>query len=232
MASSNNHSSTRTNTRSSTVSRILDAAENLFAQHGFAETSLRSITSQAGVNLAAVNYHFGSKKELIQAVFTRFLDPFCQRLSERLDEFESRGKNEQPTLEDMLHLLVDEMTAVPHSTAQLETFMRLLALAYNQTQGHLKKYLELTYRDVFERYMKLLIGAAPTMPAVEIYWRINFILGASLFTMSEAPTLQAIAERDYGIQEPLESVMRRMVPFMAAGMRSGQVQLGQALQQD
>ena len=53
--------------QSETVERILDAAEQLFAEKGFAETSLRLITSKAGVNLAAVNYHFGSKKALIQA---------------------------------------------------------------------------------------------------------------------------------------------------------------------
>lgn len=63
--------------QSETVERILDAAEQLFAEKGFAETSLRLITSKAGVNLAAVNYHFGSKKALIQAVFSRFLGPFC-----------------------------------------------------------------------------------------------------------------------------------------------------------
>ena len=72
--------------QSETVERILDAAEQLFAEKGFAETSLRLITSKAGVNLAAVNYHFGSKKALIQAVFSRFLGPFCnEELSLSLD---------------------------------------------------------------------------------------------------------------------------------------------------
>lgn len=51
--------------RSDTKTRILDAAEKLFAERGFSETSLRLITSKAEVNLASVNYHFGSKKELI-----------------------------------------------------------------------------------------------------------------------------------------------------------------------
>jgi len=66
---------------STTVENILDAAEALFAEKGFAETSMRSITSEAGVNLAAVNYHFGSKQKLIQAVFARFLDPFSTYLN-------------------------------------------------------------------------------------------------------------------------------------------------------
>ena len=61
--------------QSDTVERILDVAEILFAEKGFAETSLRLITSKAQVNLAAVNYHFGSKKSLIQAVFSRFFPP-------------------------------------------------------------------------------------------------------------------------------------------------------------
>ncbi len=60
-------------TKKGTAWHILNAAEALFYEKGFAETSLRMITAKAGVNLAAVNYHFGSKKELIQAVFERFL---------------------------------------------------------------------------------------------------------------------------------------------------------------
>src|SRR5512134_142774 len=62
-------------TSADTKTRILDAAEELFMEHGFEATSLRSLTASAGVNLAAVNYHFGSKEELFQAVLTRRLDP-------------------------------------------------------------------------------------------------------------------------------------------------------------
>ncbi|MEN1409542.1 transcriptional regulator PsrA, partial [Pseudomonas aeruginosa] len=76
--------------QSETVERILDAAEQLFAEKGFAETSLRLITSKAGVNLAAVNYHFGSKKALIQAVFSRFLGPFCASLEKELDRRQAK----------------------------------------------------------------------------------------------------------------------------------------------
>ena len=76
--------------QSETVERILDAAEQLFAEKGFAETSLRLITSKAGVNLAAVNYHFGSKKALIQAVFSRFLGPFCVSLDKELERRQAK----------------------------------------------------------------------------------------------------------------------------------------------
>ncbi len=68
-----------------TKERILDAAEALFMEHGFEATSLRSITAAADVNLAAVNYHFGSKEELFQAVLTRRLDPMNQRRARAAD---------------------------------------------------------------------------------------------------------------------------------------------------
>ncbi|MDH5211090.1 MAG: TetR/AcrR family transcriptional regulator, partial [Betaproteobacteria bacterium] len=65
-----------------TQTRILDAAEELFMQHGFEGASMRMLTAQAGVNLAAVNYHFGSKDALIEAVFRRRLDPMnAERLA-------------------------------------------------------------------------------------------------------------------------------------------------------
>ena len=64
-----------------TKTKILNAAEQLFAERGYADTSLRLITSQAEVNLASVNYHFGSKKELIQAVLARYLDVFTPKLT-------------------------------------------------------------------------------------------------------------------------------------------------------
>ena len=150
--------------QSETVERILDAAEQLFAEKGFAETSLRLITSKAGVNLAAVNYHFGSKKALIQAVFSRFLGPFCVSLERELDRRQAKPEV-KVSLEELLELLVEQALAVkPRSGNDLSIFMRLLGLAFSQSQGHLRKYLEEVYGKVFRRYMQLVHEAAPRIP--------------------------------------------------------------------
>ena len=69
-----------------TKERILDTAEALFMEHGFEATGLRSMTTAAGVNLAAVNYHFGTKEELFEAVLTRRLDPMNQERVALLDQ--------------------------------------------------------------------------------------------------------------------------------------------------
>ncbi|WP_454255778.1 TetR family transcriptional regulator [Pseudomonas sp. Marseille-Q8238] len=205
--------------QSETVERILDAAEQLFAEKGFAETSLRLITSKAGVNLAAVNYHFGSKKALIQAVFSRFLGPFCVSLERELDRRQT--KPEKASLEELLEMLVEQALAVkPRSGNDLSIFMRLLGLAFSQSQGHLRRYLEDMYGKVFRRYLLLLHEAAPRIPPLELFWRVHFMLGAASFSMSGIKALRAIAETDFGVDTSIEQVMRLMVPFLAAAMRA------------
>ncbi len=203
--------------QSETVERILDAAEQLFAEKGFAETSLRLITSKAGVNLAAVNYHFGSKKALIQAVFSRFLGPFCASLERELDRREALT-DKKDTLEELLEILVEQALAVkPRSGDDLS---RLLGLSFSQSQGHLRRYLEDMYGKVFRRYMLKVHDAAPAIPPIELFWRVHFMLGAAAFSMSGIKALRAISENDFGVRTSIEQVMRMMVPFLAAGMRA------------
>ncbi|MBU2711581.1 TetR/AcrR family transcriptional regulator [Zooshikella harenae] len=207
--------------QSDTVERILDAAEALFAEKGFAETSLRTITSRAGVNLAAVNYHFGSKKVLIQAVFSRFLDPFSKQLSQALDNIEAQWHEKTLSLEELLKLLFQQILSVEsRGKNDLSIFMRLLGLAFSQTQGHLRKYLESVYGNTFRRYIELVVRAAPGLPKEELFWRINFMLGSVAFTMSGLDALRAIAEAEYGEHPNIPVILERMVPFLASGMRA------------
>src|SRR5258708_37939882 len=79
-------------TSADTKTRILDAAESLFMEHGFEAPSLRSLTAAASVNLAAVNYHFGTKEELFQAVLTRRLDPMNQERIDLLERLERESR--------------------------------------------------------------------------------------------------------------------------------------------
>ena len=200
-----------------TADRILDAAEQLFASHGFAETSLRSITSKAEVNLAAVNYHFGSKEALIQAMFSRLLDPFVTNFPEMLAALQ--GSEDTVDLEGILHLLVDQMTADGRSR-HLAISMKLVALAFSQGQERLKAYLQESCADVCQACRQLLIKACPDLPMADVFWRVYFMLGSVVFTLSGAGTLQAIAASDYGVNDELEDIIRKMVPFMAAGLRA------------
>lgn len=203
-----------------TVERILDAAEALFADKGFTETSLRQITGRAGVNLAAVNYHFGSKKSLIQAVFSRFLDPFCESLTQALDERDPQDwASASP--EQLLELLIAQTLVIrPRSGQDLSIFMRLLGLAFTQSQGHLRRCLRERYGEVWQRYMQLLQGSLPDMPRVELFWRVQFMIGSVAFSLSGLKALREISEADFATKVSTSQVMQLMLPFLAAGVRA------------
>ncbi|MHB0774171.1 TetR/AcrR family transcriptional regulator [Halomonas sp. WWR20] len=200
-----------------TVTRILDTAEVLFAERGFAETSLRNITSKAKVNLAAVNYHFGSKKSLIQAVFARYLDPFTQRFHAALDTLESRYPDVIP-LEVLLETMARTVLEVPAERNSLKTFMRLLGLAYTQAQGHLRRYIQEHYGSVFARFAALVRRATPDLPDAERFWRLHFMLGSVIFTLSGLDALRDIAEKDFGEHVSVRELIRRLRPVVVAGM--------------
>lgn len=203
-----------------TADRILDSAEVLFAQNGFAETSLRAITSKAGVNLAAVNYHFGSKEALIQAVFERFIRPFAAALTARLDELEASGTPDTPqTLLGVVFRLA--LGAYPENPQKASTFFRLAGQAYSQPQGHLRRYLNLHYGQVFQRLQVHLQRAVPDVPPIELFWRAQFCLGSVIFTLSGMESLQAISKADFNIDASAADISDRLLPFLVGGIQAG-----------
>jgi len=207
--------------QSDTVTKILDAAEELFAEHGFAETSLRTITAKADVNLAAVNYHFGSKKALIQAVFERFLTPFSQMIESGLDRHQKESPETPLSVEEILQNVARAIAGVSQGDRRrLSIFMRLAGLAYTQGQGHLRKFLQSEYRGIFRRLMSLITTATPDLQPVERFWRFHFMLGATAFTMSSMESLQAIVEHDFDTKSTEEEIVALLLPFLAAGIRA------------
>lgn len=208
-------------THISTVDSILDAAEFLFAEKGFAETSLRNITSEAGVNLAAVNYHFGSKEKLIQAVFARFLDPFSEHLNTQLLERFSNLENNPPELKELLELFAYTVYAMRLERLKTkdQTFVKLIGLAFNQGEGHLLKFIREKYGEVFKRYMELYRRACPNVPDEELFWRIHFALGAAMFSLSGFEILARIAPKEILSEPPnIITVYKYIIPFLVAGM--------------
>ncbi len=206
-----------------TIDNILDAAETLFADKGFSETSLRAITSEAGVNLAAVNYHFGSKQKLIQAVFARFLDPFSNHLNTQLIERFKDSDEHPPQLKELLELFA--YTVYAQRQERLKTkdqvFVRLIGLAFNQGEGHLLKFIREKYGDVFSRYMDLYKQACPHVPGEELFWRIHFSLGAAMFSLSGFEILAAFAPKTENIQTPSAiTVYKYIIPFLIAGLNA------------
>ncbi|TQV71453.1 TetR/AcrR family transcriptional regulator [Aliikangiella marina] len=200
----------------STKNKILDAAEELFAERGFAETSLRVITARAEVNLASVNYHFGSKKSLIQAVFERFMDSFTNHLMRQMTELEQ--SHQRFSVEQVLETLIKPLIEVDELRPDgSSVFMKLLGRAYSETQGHIRRFAMQKYSHVLARFTRMLHKAAPEVAPSEMFWRLHFMLGTFIFTLAGHEALQEISMSDFNEEVNVEQIIGRLVPFLAAG---------------
>ncbi len=207
--------------QSETVERILDAAEQLFAEKGFAETSLRLITSKAGVNLAAVNYHFGSKKALIQAVFSALPRAILRQPGKELDRRQAEPEAQHATLEDLLHLLVSQAMAVKAAQRQRPVDLHALARPGLQPEpGAPAQVPEEVYGKVFPALHAAGQRGCAEAAAHRAVLARALRVGAAAFSMSGIKALRAMAETDFGVNTSTEQVMHLMVPFFAAGMRA------------
>ena len=205
----------------STKNKILDAAEELFAEHGFAETSLRVITARAEVNLASVNYHFGSKKTLIEAVFDRFMEGFTNELMTEMAKLDNQDNNLE--VNDVLATLINPLIKIdrirPNGSS---VFMKLLGRAYAETQGHIRRFAMERYSHVLVRFTRLLHKASPEMAPSEMFWRLHFMLGAFIFTLAGHEALQEISESDFNESVTIEQIIARLIPFLSAGFSNNQ----------
>ncbi|WP_337843319.1 TetR/AcrR family transcriptional regulator [Rheinheimera sp.] len=202
-----------------TQQKILDAAEQLFAGSGFADTSLRQITSEAEVNLAAVNYHFGSKKELIQSVLQRYLSVLMPRLDQEFSRLlaQTKAHDLHTVLTVFVKPLLELNTVKPQGT---RIFLQLLGRGYTDVQGHLRWFFNHHHGRVLDKFVLLVQQACPQLPASEIFWRLHFSLGTIVFTMASNQALQEIAAADFNENVEIEGVIQRLIPYLAAGIAS------------
>lgn len=200
-----------------TKNKILDAAEHLFAIHGFNGTSLREITSQAEVNLAAVNYHFGSKKELIKAVMSRYMNELSPRLEAALQEVCEAEK--KPTLEDVFSAFVEPLLWLnEYKENGTSNFLQLLGRGYTDSQGFLRWFLTTQYPEVISNFVKAIYKAYPELTAEEVFWRLHFTMGTLVFTMSSSDALLDIAKADFDKDIDISGIIHKVIPYIAAGV--------------
>jgi AcrR family transcriptional regulator len=193
-----------------TKQRILDTAERLFAERGYRATSLRSIIGEAGVNLAAVHYHFRSKEGLLDAVMSRRLEPVNRERLALLDECEREAGDGPPDLEKILEALIAPPLRVRRDPA-FATFARLMGRVL--TEGDvcvIRKH----FGQTIERFMTALRKALPNLPAEELQWRAHFSLGCMAHTLLHSAGA-VLAPGGLG-QAPTET----LVTFIAAGFRA------------
>jgi AcrR family transcriptional regulator len=203
--------------QSETKDRILDAAERLFSEQGVRGVSLRSITSAAQANLAAVNYHFGSKDELIKAVLGRRIHPVNEDRLRRLDELTADGA--EPTLEEVLDALLRPAFELSSDPTSGEFCTRLIGRVQSDAEPTFREFCREHFQLVFERFFSAIAATCPDVPPTELLWRFQFMIGSMAFTMSDAIDLR---ERSGGQCDPRSAgdATNALVQFAAAGFRA------------
>lgn len=207
-----------------TRERILDAAERLFMEHGYEGTSMRQITGEAGVNLAAVNYHFGSKEILMQEVFRRKLDWLNDARMRALDQMEQEagGKPLKPSQ------IVDGFFGTLLRMAEDDTrggmiFLRLLGRTLTEPSEFIRTFLAQNYKPVVDRYKEALFAALPDVPKAEIVWRFHFMLGATSYAIAGTDAVRLITDwqiEDNESEDRLDRLMPRLMSFLLGGLRA------------
>ena len=191
---------------------LLDTAEILFADFGYPSTSLRDITARANVNLASVNYHFGTKLNLLRAVFVRRFEPVNRERLERLDAVKDGD------VEEILRaFFLPLFTRFREPEPGWSTFMSLVGRTYSDTNEEIRNCLFEQVKDVGVRFSEVLENALPELPSNELSLRIHFVVGAMAHTFAFCRHRNVPLVR--GLPDP-EAILSNLVIFATAGLRA------------
>lgn len=202
-----------------TRTRILDAAEELFMLHGFEGTSMRQLTTKAEANLAAVNYHFGSKDALIEAVFRRRLDPMNAARIAELDRLEGEAGGRPLAPAQIIGAFIGaSLRMIEDARTGGRNFIRLLGRTYTDPQKQIRSLIGQLYAPAMERFKAAFERALPQMPRDELIWRMHFMFGTLAYTLAATDTVQLIAGCKPEDRYDARLLESRLTAFMLAGL--------------
>lgn len=202
-----------------TKARILDAAEQLFAEKGVAATSLRELTRAAGVNLAAVHYHFGPKEDVLRAAFERRIGPVNAERLRRLDALEARTGGAPPAVEDVLEAFLAPALALADSPDEgARACLRLIARLHAEPTAF-GAWLMDVFAEIERRFLPVLARSLPHLDRATLLWRLHFVLGTMSISLTDPLRVERLSR---GLCDPGdgEVLLRQLVSFSAAGLRS------------
>jgi AcrR family transcriptional regulator len=203
--------------------KLLDAAEQLFAEKGFEAVSVRDITQLAKTNVASVNYHFGSRDGLLSLVMTRYMTPVTEERLVRLEALEKKWSGKSVPLEEIIDALVRPLVGqVRKSDLTERLFYKLTGRIFAEQGTGLPPQIEDQFRQVAERFTRSFAKALPTIQAEELAWRIHFVIGGMIHMLTHQELIHRLSGGASGAPT-MEATLSRFIRFAAAGLREGVV---------
>jgi AcrR family transcriptional regulator len=208
--------------RADARTRVLDAAESLFAQVGL-QASVREITAAAGVNLAAVNYHFRSKDTLVAAVLERRAGPVNAARLKMLEEYEAEAAGNPVPLERILEAFLAPTLELMEKHPQS---LRFAGRVITDPGEKLRDVLAAQFAVVAQRFHAALLRALHPLSPSEVWLRMGFLMGSTLFVWTGGA--QLIGKIAGAGAKPMTEaqVLDRLILYAAAGMRAPAAALG------
>jgi AcrR family transcriptional regulator len=200
--------------RTTSRERLLDAAEQLFAEFGFNGVSVRKIVDVARVNLGAIPYHFGTKEELFREVLLRRAGPLRDLRRQLLAELFAR--NPTPSLEEVLWVLIEPAF---RTNRENDAFRKLLGRASTDPAPEVRRMLAEVYSIDFMTVPKTLREQLKDLDETEFFWKLNCFYAVMLFVQADTGKIQTIAGQDFDTSQPAVA-LKYVVPFLAAGLRA------------
>ncbi len=194
---------------------VFNAAERLFALHGFQNVSVRDITAEASVNLASVNYHFGSKDSLLFEIFRRRTTELNRERARMLHEVTDAHGGSPPVREIITALIAPPLRWLdPANDRRIS--LQFLIRARSEGAAEIKEVLS-TDVSHLKRFSDALLAARPDLAPEEVYWRLHFVLG--MIHQNRFMELDRLHVLSEGItrEDDIAALQRRMVNFAAAG---------------
>ena len=204
-----------------TKQQILNAAKSLFAREGYQATSMRAITESARVNLALANYHFGSKKALLEAVLERHLKPLNEARLERLKMIkdEVQRRKQKPAVFDILSAFIEPIPHLKEVGEGGTDFSILIGRAFIEPDRTARKIFLRLMKPVSQVMLDLLGNALPELSKEAIFWRFQFVIGALTRAMIIYKN-RRVESTEFNSKTNMDSLMDSLISFVQAGMEA------------
>ena len=200
-----------------TKSILLDVAERLFADRGIDAVSVRDLTEEAKVNLAAVNYHFGSKEDLIFAVLERRITPLNKARMDAICDVQKKAGNKPPRVEEILEAFIrPTLTCCGDGKEGASAFSKLFGRCLFEPKPEVEQFLMKQFQPLVDCLDAALMKAFPHLSREDIFWRMKFTFGAlHHWLLTKDKYIPKWAEGT-----STEEQIRKLITFASAGFQS------------